>query len=154
MLELSLFVLKLDNLLVKLITVSSHALFLLFQAFELIFILVIGVLKLLGECFVLLLFTSKLFLTLTHSRFILAHLLPYILSEIDVSHSLLHHEVHRIDCVLDVLWLCSEDVSNRWDSVALLSLSYVLKIVHESCNLHLLVVLCIRKKGWSTSSGW
>ena len=63
--------------------------------------------------------------------------------EVDITYSLLHHEVDRVDSVLDVLRLGSEEIANGWDTVALLCLSDIFQIVHKSRHMHLLVIVSI-----------
>jgi hypothetical protein len=61
----------------------------------------------------------------------LVELATDLLFEIDVSYSLLHHSVDRIESGLDIIWLCSEEVTNYWYAIALLSLLNVLEVVHQ-----------------------
>ena len=79
-------------------------------------------------------------MALSELRFRLLHALSHVLPEIDVSDPLLHHEVDRVDCVLNVVRLGPEQVANRRHPVALLSLANVLEVVHEASDLHLLLV--------------
>jgi len=69
--------------------------------------------------------------------------LSHILSEVDITDSLLHHEVDRVDGVLDVLGFGPEDVANSGHTVALLRLPDILQIVHQPSDLHLLFVFCV-----------
>ena len=66
-----------------------------------------------------------------------------VLPEVDIAYPLFHHEVDRVDGVLDVLRLCSKEVTDGWDAVALLCLSDIFQIVHKSSYMQLLVVVCI-----------
>ena len=114
--------------------------FFLFGGFKCVFIPVICILSIFGEFFGSLLLFRKLVLALTQLRLRLLHALSHVLPEVNISDSLLHHKVHRVDRVLNVVRLGPEQVSDRWHTVALLCLPNIFEIVHETGNLHLLLI--------------
>ena len=122
------------------------AVFFFFQRGYLILVPAVGVFGTFLQCFISLPLACKLVLSLAQRDFSLLHLLSDVLSEVDVRDSLLHHEVDRVDRVLDVFWLRAEKVTNYWYSIALLSLLDVLEVVHKTCDLHLMLIFCISKR--------
>ena len=71
----------------------------------------------------------KLFLDFFLVQVGFVHFPADFLAEVDISHSLLHHEVNRFDCFLDVIGLGTEEVPNYGHSVRLLRLLNILVVV-------------------------
>ena len=130
-LVLRLLVLNLDFLLDEFVSFGNDlvTLFLCFLLSALVSVL--HVLDLLREILILQFFLRQSLLSFAERLLLLAEFSTDLSSEIDVTHPLLHHEIDRGDRLLDVFWLCAEEVTNRWNSIALLSLSDVLQVVHE-----------------------
>ena len=143
MLVLRLLVLQFNYLLVKFVTVTLDSILFILGGLQLVLEAILCILQLLLKRLSSLLLTSQLVLSLTQTRLRLKHLLSHVLTEVDVSNSLLHHKVDGVDGVLDVLWLSPEDITNRWHTITLLRLSDVFQIVHQPGNLHLLFILGI-----------
>jgi hypothetical protein len=71
---------------------------------------------------------------------VLVELAADLLPEVDVTDSLLHHGIHRVECGLDVLVFGPKKIANHWDAVALLCLLDVLEIVQQLGFLELVGV--------------
>ena len=67
------------------------------------FQLVLQLFNLLGELFVLLTLLHDLFLLFFSGKFLLVELTPDLLSEVNISNTLLHHEVDGFDGLVNVV---------------------------------------------------
>ena len=61
--------------------------------------------------------------------------------EFDVSDPLLKHVVDRFNGGLNVVGLCSEEISYCWDSITLLCLPNIVQIVHYCSNEKLVLFI-------------
>ena len=93
-LELGLLVLQFNDLFVEVIAVTLHPVSLVFHLLELIFEPVFALLDGLVELLSALPLAGQLLLRVSQRRLRLGHLLTHLLPEVNVAHSLLHHEVH------------------------------------------------------------
>ena len=91
---------------------------------------ILHIFELLLQCLSALLLSCQLVLHLSELCLGLLHLRAHLLAEVDVAYSLLHHEIDRVDRVLDVVRLSAEKIANGWHTVALLRLPNVLQVVH------------------------
>ena len=130
MLVLGLFVLQLYDLLVELVAVTLDLFLLVLRGLHLVLVAILHVFELLLQRLCALLLPCQLVLGLSQLRLSLLHLGAHLLAEVDVANSLLHHEIDRVDRVLDVVRLCAEKIANGWHTVALLRLPNVLQVVH------------------------
>lgn len=131
MLELGLFVLKFDDLLVELISVPLDSVLLLLYSLQLVFVLVFCILDGLVQLLGALLLPSELLLGVPQRCFCLGHPLTDFLTEVNIADPLLHHEIDRVDCVLHIFWLSSEYVSDCRHTIALLRLLDIFQVVHQ-----------------------
>ena len=137
MLVLRLLILNFDFLLDQFVTFSYDFVSLLFRLLLSSFKSIFDVLDLLRQILVLQLLLRDGLLRLPHGLLLFAKFLPDLCSEVDVANPLFHHEVYRVDGLLNILWLCAEEVAYRWDPVALLRLLNVPQVVHEVLLLEL-----------------
>jgi hypothetical protein len=87
---------------------------------------------------------AECILRLLEGLVLLGELGSDVLTEVDVRDPLLHHEVQRLDCILDVLRGATEEVAYGGHAVALLTLADVVLVILELLYAQRLLVFLLR----------
>ena len=93
MLVLGFFVLQFDDLLVEFVAIALDFFLLVLSALQLVLMTILHIFELLLQCLSALFLSCQLVSRLSKLCLGLLHLRAHLLAEVDVAHSLLHHEV-------------------------------------------------------------
>ncbi len=145
-LELSLFWCDARQVSLQIVTLVHQLFALSFEFCFLVLDVVLELFVLLRELIVLLARFYKLVLLFFDWELLLADLVSNVLFEVNIRHSLLHHKVNWLNCFFDVLRPRFEKITNRGNTVALLRLANVVKVILKTCDLGCFIVSLLVKR--------